>query len=441
MDNDGAASEMSKSMFEAGPLSVSGVLKSALLKQRTQLLGGVLFAVVLPVLLRFDLLEMPLTSLSLNNTIIGATVAMTVGFFIFGRLASYPGTDGISYSVPVFMLSYGAVLVVFLFLRLDYSRYLFGSSFVLSVVWFTALAIVLTRIRSFRIGIVPGGETDRLPQLKNIIWQTLSEPKLPENRLDAMVADLRADFPPEWERFITETAIVGTPVYHVKQMYETLTGRVEIEHLSENTLGALNPNDVYLKFKRVADWLLAALVIVFGFIFLAAIAIVIRIESKGPVIFRQPRMGYGGKIFTLYKFRTMKMEDDTEGDSRQKAITLNNDARITRFGRFLRRTRIDELPQIINILRGEMSWIGPRPEAVPLSEWYERELPFYRYRHIVRPGISGWAQVMQGHVASTDEVLEKLHYDFYYIKNFSPWLDFLILLKTLRTVITGFGAR
>ncbi|MDO9126128.1 MAG: hypothetical protein Q7U42_04610, partial [Parvibaculum sp.] len=191
MDNDGAASEMSKSMFEAGPLSVSGVLKSALLKQRTHLLGGVLFAVVLPVLLRFDLLEMPLTSLSLNNTIIGATVAMTVGFFIFGRLASYPGTDGISYSVPVFMLSYGAVLVVFLFLRLDYSRYLFGSSFVLSVVWFTALAIVLTRIRSFRIGIVPGGETDRLPQLKNIIWQTLSEPKLPENRLDAMVADLR----------------------------------------------------------------------------------------------------------------------------------------------------------------------------------------------------------------------------------------------------------
>ncbi|MBX3494398.1 MAG: sugar transferase, partial [Parvibaculum sp.] len=88
-----------------------------------------------------------------------------------------------------------------------------------------------------------------------------------------------------------------------------------------------------------------------------------------------------------------------------------------------------------------MSWIGPRPEAVPLSEWYEKELPFYRYRHIVRPGISGWAQVMQGHVAAPDQVLGKLHYDFYYIKNFSPWLDLLIVLKTIRTMLTGFGAR
>lgn len=144
-------------------------------------------------------------------------------------------------------------------------------------------------------------------------------------------------------------------------------------------------------------------------------------------------MGYRGNVFTLYKFRTMTTEFDTTQSERDRAITQDDDRRITRLGRFLRRTRIDELPQMINILRGEMSWIGPRPEAVPLSEWYEKELPFYRYRHIVRPGISGWAQVMQGHVAAPNEVLEKLHYDFYYIKNFSPWLDLLIVLKTIRT--------
>ncbi|MDX5493955.1 MAG: sugar transferase, partial [Alphaproteobacteria bacterium] len=164
-------------------------------------------------------------------------------------------------------------------------------------------------------------------------------------------------------------------------------------------------------------------------------------DSRGPAIFRQQRMGYRGQPFTLYKFRTMHSEDNVSSDERDRAITKTGDSRVTRLGRFLRKTRIDELPQLINILRGEMSWIGPRPEAVPLSEWYEKELPFYRYRHIVRPGISGWAQVMQGHVAAPDEVLEKLHYDFYYIKNFSPWLDILIVLKTIRTVLTGAGSK
>ena len=157
-------------------------------------------------------------------------------------------------------------------------------------------------------------------------------------------------------------------------------------------------------------------------------------------MFRQERTGYRGPAFTLYKFRSMKLDNDFS-DDRDKAMTKSGDDRITRVGRFLRKTKIDELPQVINILRGEMSWIGPRPEAVVLSRWYEQELPFYRYRHIVRPGISGWAQVNQGHVAAVDDVLEKLHYDFYYIKNFSPWLDMVIVLKTVKTMLTGFGAR
>jgi len=130
-----------------------------------------------------------------------------------------------------------------------------------------------------------------------------------------------------------------------------------------------------------------------------------------------------------------------DGGERSVAFTQDNDPRITRLGRYLRRTRIDELPQVLNILRGEMSWIGPRPEAEALSRWYEEELPFYRYRHIVPPGITGWAQVNQGHVFEIDQVTDKLQYDFYYIKNFSPTLDVLILAKTIGTVITGFGAR
>jgi lipopolysaccharide/colanic/teichoic acid biosynthesis glycosyltransferase len=170
------------------------------------------------------------------------------------------------------------------------------------------------------------------------------------------------------------------------------------------------------------------------------VALLIRLDSPGPILFRQQRMGYRGKPFLMFKFRTMT-EGPSHPDPRLAAMTRDADNRVTKLGKVLRHYRIDELPQVVNILRGEMSWIGPRPEAVPLSLWYEAELPFYRYRHIVRPGITGWAQVKQGHVADMDEVLWKLHYDFYYIKNFSFWLDVLIIARTIRTVLSGFGAR
>jgi lipopolysaccharide/colanic/teichoic acid biosynthesis glycosyltransferase len=136
----------------------------------------------------------------------------------------------------------------------------------------------------------------------------------------------------------------------------------------------------------------------------------------------------------------MRSADVARPDLMQ-AVTRADDPRITKLGAFLRRSRIDEIPQIINVIKGEMSFIGPRPEAEVLSQHYEEMIPFYRYRHIVYPGISGWAQVNQGHVTDVDDVREKLHYDFYYIKNFSAWLDLLIVAKTIRTMLTGFGSK
>jgi len=170
------------------------------------------------------------------------------------------------------------------------------------------------------------------------------------------------------------------------------------------------------------------------------VALLVKIDSKGPALFKQERMGYRGRPFMVWKFRTMR-ECTPEEAARDGFITTDDDHRVTRLGRFLRRTRIDELPQMWNIIKGEMSWIGPRPEAVALSTWYEQEIPFYSYRHIVRPGISGWAQVNQGHVADLASVHYKLNYDFFYIKHFSGWLDLLILLKTVGTVVSGFGAK
>ena len=153
-------------------------------------------------------------------------------------------------------------------------------------------------------------------------------------------------------------------------------------------------------------------------------------------------MGYGGKPFTLYKFRSMRVAPTSAaaGDV-QKDMTESDDDRITRIGKLIRRTRIDELPQLLNILLGQMSWIGPRPETLALSAWYEDKIPFYRYRHILRPGITGWAQVKQGHVTSVDDVKEKLEYDFYYVRNFSVWLDILIVMQTVRVIFRGHGAK
>ena len=133
------------------------------------------------------------------------------------------------------------------------------------------------------------------------------------------------------------------------------------------------------------------------------------------------------------------MRNDPEEDKPQFA--LSDDKRITNVGRFIRKTRIDEIPQFINVLKGDMSIIGPRPEQLAFVEQFEKEIPFYPYRHVVRPGITGWAQVMQGYADCADDTRVKIEHDFYYIKHFSLWLDILIVVKTIRTILTGFGAR
>jgi exopolysaccharide biosynthesis polyprenyl glycosylphosphotransferase len=306
--------------------------------------------------------------------------------------------------------------------------------------WYFGMSVVSRRLAPRELAIIPGGAVNVLTEISDIIWHHVRRPGEPLVGVSGIVVDLRADLSDDWERYIADAALVGIPVYHFKQVSESLTGRTEIEHLSENTLGSLNPNMLYLKVKQTIDWLAALAVLVLLSPVLLAVGFAIRWDSPGPALFRQQRMGYRGETFNMVKFRTMRAEVH-QGQGREAAITRDNDTRITRLGRFLRRTRIDELPQAINILRGEMSWIGPRPEAMALSELYEEKLPFYRYRHIVHPGITGWAQVNQGHVSSVDDVLSKLHYDFYYIKNFSPWLDVVIVLRTIKTMLTGFGAK
>ncbi len=169
---------------------------------------------------------------------------------------------------------------------------------------------------------------------------------------------------------------------------------------------------------------------------LAAGALAVLISMGRPVLFVQPRTGQGGKVFSIYKLRTMQASAETHG-----ATTVKGDLRITPVGGFLRRFRIDELPQLLNVLKGDMSIIGPRPEWTLLSEKYSRDLPVYVYRHLVRPGITGWAQVRGGYASDLAETRTKVGYDLFYIKNLSFSLDVQILLRTVWTLLSGGGAR
>lgn len=411
------------------------------MRLRYRLLGGLLLAVGIPLLIRAMAEPKVVYSINLQVTITAAIFAHISGYLIYRRLDVFPGVATFGTLLPAFTLSYGLVFLVIFFFRLDYSRFQAAGSFLISTLWYFSLAASLNRLEPGRLAVVPVGSVHRLAAVRGVAWHRLQRPGLVPGRIQGVVADLRADLPDAWVRFITGCVLSGMPVYHVKQVLESLTGRVEIEHLSENTLGSLHPNQAYSRIKQAADWLVALAVLIVASPLLLIVALLIRLDSPGPALFRQQRVGHRGAVFTLYKFRTMRDDRGGPVTAREKAITRGDDPRITRIGRVLRRTRLDELPQLFNILRGEMSWIGPRPEALMLSLWYEKELSFYPYRHIVRPGITGWAQVNQGHVAAIGDVHEKLHYDFYYIKNFSPWLDLVIVMRTIRIMLTGFGAK
>lgn len=404
---------------------------------------GLVLAIVMPAVGSWLLFDIPIDTSTQYNTAVGASFSLMLGVFAFRRLHVFPGIAAGGYVVTCISIAFGLLAIALILLRLDYSRVQFTINYLVAVTFFTLIHLRFDARRQYRMGVVPGGSADRLPTIEQVDWCHIGVPGDLPAGLHGVVADLHHDHDEAWNSRIAAYVLQGTPVYHVKQAIEQLTGRVEIEQLSENTLGSLNPNDVFLQFKGVVDSVVAGVMLVLLLPVMLAIAVIVRMDSPGPALFKQRRTGFRARPFTAYKFRTMKVATAAEGAEqvRQRAMTQVNDPRITRVGTFLRRTRLDEIPQLINVLKGEMSLIGPRPEAVELTNWYEKEIAFYHYRHIIKPGLTGWAQVNQGHVVYVDQVREKLHLDFYYVKNFSVWLDILIIIRTVRTVLTGHGAR
>jgi lipopolysaccharide/colanic/teichoic acid biosynthesis glycosyltransferase len=413
---------------------------SILSRKRFQFGAALLIGALVPWLMRGPILQGSMTEAASVNTLIGNTIAIAIAFWMRLSIETYPGIRRTYVIFPAALTGHGITVVWFLLTRFPYDRLGLALGFILHVILLYMLYISSERKVRRRIAVVPFGAVDRLGLITNVDWVKLRRPRLQDARAcDAIVADFSTDLPDEWERLLADAALAGRIVYQVKQLAEALTGRVELEHLSENSFGSLLPARGYFYLKAMVDFGFALLLLPIALPVMAVIALAIRLESDGPALFRQKRIGHAGKRITVYKFRTMRQVDIA--DERHAAITGADDERITRVGRVLRQLRLDELPQIFNILKWQMSWIGPRPEAEVLSVWYTSEIPFYRYRHVVKPGISGWAQVNQGHVAQVDEVHRKLQYDFYYIKYFSPWLDVLIVFRTIKTMLTGWGAR
>ena len=406
-----------------------------------QLVGSLLIGVLGASLIRHAFLGSA-PEFDPGNTAIGTSLSVLGGLVIYRKVTSLPGTAALINTLPAFAVSYVIFVALFSALRIDFSRQEFVLSFILTLTYMALLGAAAARARRPAFGYVAGGAAGELLDVTHVDWVEFTSPaeaaEFPEL---ALAGDLQDEaLSPEWERFLAEAAISGRRVYNARQLRESLIGRVEIRHLSENAFGHLAPDSIYAPLKLYIDVAAAFIVLVLLAPLLLLTGLLIRLGSPGPAIFAQERMGYRGKVFTMYKFRSMR-QAAPEAAGLSADMTRNDDARITWLGRFIRKTRIDELPQLVNILKGEMSWIGPRPETVRLSRWYEAEIPFYRYRHIVRPGITGWAQVRQGHVTSVTDVSEKLQYDFFYVKNFSPWLDFLIAALTVRVMLTGLGAK
>lgn len=257
------------------------------------------------------------------------------------------------------------------------------------------------------------------------------------NKIVVSLSERRGIFP---LHDVMSCKLSGIEVVDAPSFYEEVTGKLLIENLTPSWFifsDGFRVTFVVRVVKRLFDILLASIGILLVLPILPLIALVIKLDSKGPILFRQTRVGEGEKHFTILKFRTMKTDAEKNG----AVWAQKNDPRVTRVGDFLRKSRIDEIPQLFNVLRGDMSFVGPRPERPEFIEELKKVIPFYSERHFVKPGVTGWAQVRYPYGASIEDAVEKLRYDLYYIKNLTFTFDFMIILDTIKVVLFRRGGR
>lgn len=335
--------------------------------------------------------------------------------------------------LTLLLVVHGGLAFLILVTRSPYSNQIMLNAVPFSAVLGSAVMYLKHRSAPVRVALL--GPHDAPAGQVRIAYDRIRHPDADLRSYDVLLTTSVIDLSPEWARVLSRAMIAGKPVRHVAEYVEEEQGLVSIDHFDLDHLPPTGLTSYHVR-KRLMDLAIVLALLPVALPILAAGALAVLVSMGRPVLFVQPRTGQGGKVFRMYKLRTMQASSESHG-----ATTVKGDLRVTPVGGVLRRFRIDELPQLLNVLKGDMSIIGPRPEWTLLSEKYSRELPVYVYRHLVRPGITGWAQVRGGYASDLAETRTKVAYDLFYIKNLSFSLDVQILLRTFWTLLSGGGAR
>jgi sugar transferase (PEP-CTERM system associated) len=257
------------------------------------------------------------------------------------------------------------------------------------------------------------------------------------DRIIVAMEDRRGSMP---TRELLDLRLRGVVIEDASLLMERVTGKLPLDGLNPSALiftQGFNVNALQQFGRRLASFSVSLIGLLICLPLIPFLMLAVRVSSPGPIFFRQTRIGRRGRPFSILKFRTMRQDAEVDG----AMWAAKNDPRVTSIGRFMRITRLDEIPQLWNVFRGEMAFVGPRPERPEFVEWLTQEIPFYDLRHMVRPGITGWAQVRYKYGASLEETKQKLEYDLYYVKHLSVGLDLLIMFETIKTIVLGRGAQ
>ena len=351
-----------------------------------------------------------------------------------------PAFDYLSRIVFVNVASYSAIgLLMYLFRIPLYSGSLLLTELVVTTLLLLIYFYFRNRLYPVRIGLVTENQrhAQNIRAIKSVSWVTLEPDTLIETELDIVLADLQSVVDETLSRQLTKLSQLGVIVLDRSYTESLLTGRIRMETISLNEFGDITAPKLYIGLKRIIDISITLLLLPLILVASAFVALAIKIDSPGPILFSQNRIGSKNKLFLMFKFRSMHSASNADNPE----FAPQADKRITFVGRILRRSRLDELPQFWNVLKGEMSIVGPRPEQAQFVDRFSKTIPFYDLRHSVRPGITGWAQVMTGYASNEDQTRTKLEYDFFYIKHLNIWIDTLVLIRTFKTVVLGRGSR
>jgi len=419
-------------------LQPASLSKKSLFVHSTTVVFGALAVATLVTLVSMLFGDSLLRTPQFQNVLFGGLVSYVVSSITLHNLGRFPGNRPLAYLLPVVSVTLLIMTAAIIFTRVEYSRaVLLIAILVVPVVTYTEFKIRQS-MQKGRYALLPFGYYKNLAELNPKKFVVLAKPSFDYSDFIGIIADSNEQLPAEWQQFIAEQLSQDTPVIDSVTAYESITGKSPLNHYGELASHDLTPSQAYLTAKRLLESVLILASSPVSVPLIIIVAIAVKLESKGPAFFIQKRVGKGGREFNMYKVRSMFVNTV---ECSASETTVKNDPRITKVGRLIRTSRIDEIPQFLNVLKGEMALIGPRAEAVSSAEQLQKEIPLFHYRHIVRPGITGWAQVTQGYAMGVEDTKEKLAHDFYYVKNLSLWLDLDIILKTVRTMITGFGAR